>query len=104
MVSAGAMVLPPLERAIGGFCAIIGFFGVMQGRTWAPTVAALGAVGWLVGQWSFALRHGGRYRSHLALVVFDRTPLRYGRSRATTHSAVSSARWSTADTREGPRP
>ena len=38
VVSVGAMVLPPLARVIGGFCAIIGLFGVMQGRTWAPTV------------------------------------------------------------------
>ncbi|MEH6624488.1 MAG: hypothetical protein V7738_17160 [Dietzia maris] len=77
LVSAGAFILPPVARGVGGFCAIIGFFGVMQASTWAPTVAALGVVAWLVGHWSFALRHGARYRSHLALFLFDRTPLRW---------------------------
>ena len=32
--------------------------GVLQGRTWAPTVAALGLLAWFVGHWSFAVRHG----------------------------------------------
>lgn len=77
VVFAGAFVLPPVARFFGGFCAIIGFFGVVQGSTWAPTVAALGAVAWLVGHWSFALRNGARYRSHLALFLFDQTPLRW---------------------------
>lgn len=54
----GASALPPVARGAGGFCAVIGMLGVLQGRTWAPTVAALGLLAWFVGQWSFAVRHG----------------------------------------------
>lgn len=36
VVSAGAFVLPPVARFVGGFCAIIGFFGMTKGSTWAP--------------------------------------------------------------------
>lgn len=54
----GASALPPLARGVGGFCAVIGMLGALQGRTWAPTVAALGLLAWFVGQWSFAVRHG----------------------------------------------
>lgn len=46
----------------------------MQGRTWAPTVAALGALARFVGRWSFAVRNDARYRSRLARVVIDHTP------------------------------
>lgn len=53
----------------GGACAIIGLVGVMQGRTWAPTVAALGMLAWLIGHWSFAIRNVGRYRSPLECAV-----------------------------------
>ena len=58
VVAGGAVALPPLARGVGGFCAVIGLFGVMQDRTWAPTVAALGLLAWFVGHWSFAVRHG----------------------------------------------
>ena len=77
LVSAGAFVLAPLARGLGGFCAVIGVFGMTKGSTWAPTVVALGVVAWLVGHWSFALRHGAQYRSHLAMSVFHQTPLRW---------------------------
>ena len=77
VVAGGAVALPPLARGVGGFCAVIGLFGVMQGRTWAPTVAALGLLAWFVGHWSFAVRHGVHYRSRMALWVIDRTPLRW---------------------------
>ena len=56
---------------------MIGLLGVLQGRTWAPTVAALGLLAWFVGHWSFAVRHDVRYRSAMALWVIDRTPLRW---------------------------
>lgn len=58
VVAGGAVALPPLARGVGGFCAVIGLFGVMQGRTWAPMVAALGLLAWFVGHWSFAVRRG----------------------------------------------
>lgn len=77
VVTIASFLLPQLARAVGGICAVIGFFGVMQSSTWAPTVAALGAVAWLVGHWSFALRNDARYRSRLARFLFDRTPLRW---------------------------
>lgn len=77
VVSAGAFVMPPVARFLGGFCAIIGFFGVAQGSTWAATVAALGAVAWFVGHWSFAVRNDVHYRSRLARLVIDRTPLKW---------------------------
>ena len=77
VVAGGAVALPPLARGVGGFCAVIGLFGVMQGRTWAPTVAALGLLAWFVGHWSFAVRHGVHYRSRMALWVIDRTLLRW---------------------------
>lgn len=77
VVTVASMLVPPLARGIGGICAVVGAFGVMQSSTWAPTVAALGALAWLVGHCSFALRHGARYRSHLPLFLFDRTPLRW---------------------------
>ena len=51
--------------------------GMTKGSTWAQTVVALGVVAWLVGHWSFALRHGAQYRSHLAMSVFHQTPLRW---------------------------
>ena len=77
VVAAGALALPPVARGAGGFCAVIGLLGVLQGRTWAPTVAALGLLAWFVGHWSFAVRHDVRYRSAIALWVIDRTPLRW---------------------------
>ena len=77
VVAGGAVALPPLARGVGGFCAVIGMLGVVQGRTWAPTVAALGLLAWFVGHWSFAVRHGVHYRSRMALWVIDRTPLRW---------------------------
>lgn len=77
VVASGALVLPPIARGAGGLLAVIGLFGVMAGSTWAPTVAALGAVAWLVGHWSFAARHDARYRSRLARALFDETPLRW---------------------------
>ncbi|TCW19334.1 hypothetical protein [Dietzia cinnamea] len=77
VVAGGAVALPPLARGVGGFCAVIGMLGVVQGRKWAPTVAALGLLAWFVGHWSFAVRHGVHYRSRMALWVIDRTPLRW---------------------------
>ncbi|AEF42705.1 hypothetical protein [Hoyosella subflava] len=78
VVVAGAAVLaPPIARITGGFCAIIGLLGVIQDRTWAPTVAALGVLAWLIGHWSFAVRNDARYRSPLARALFDQTPLRW---------------------------
>ena len=77
VVAAGALAVPPVARGAGGFCAAIGLLGVLQGRTWAPTVAALGLLAWFVGHWSFAVRHGEHYRSTMALWVIDRTPLRW---------------------------
>ena len=77
VVAGGAVALPPLARGVGGFCAVVGMLGALQGRTWAPTVAALGLLAWFVGHWSFAVRHGVHYRSRMALWVIDRTPLRW---------------------------
>lgn len=77
VVTVGSLVAPPMARGIGGVCAIIGFFGVMQGSTWAPTVAALGALAWLVGHWSVAVRNDVRYRSRLARAAIDKTPLKW---------------------------
>lgn len=77
VVAGGALVLPPAARGVGGMCAIIGLLGVLQGRTWAPTVAALGTLAWFIGHWSFAVRNDARYRSRLARVVIDQTPLRW---------------------------
>jgi len=77
VVVVAALLAPPLARRIGGICAVIGFFGVMQSSTWAPTVAALGLLAWFVGHWSFAVRNDVHYRSRLALVVIDKTPLRW---------------------------
>ena len=77
VVALGSLLLPPVSRVVGGFCAVIGFCGVMQSSTWAPTVAALGLLAWFVGHWSFAVRNDVHYRSRLALVVIDKTPLRW---------------------------
>ena len=77
VVAGGALAMPPVARGVGGFCAVIGMLGVLQGRTWAPTVAALGLLAWFVGHWSFAVRHDVHYRSRMALWVIDRTPLRW---------------------------
>ncbi|KZO60492.1 MULTISPECIES: hypothetical protein [unclassified Dietzia] len=77
VVVVAALLAPPLARRIGGICAVIGFFGVMQSSTWAPTVAALGVLAWFVGHWTFAVRNDVHYRSRLALVVIDKTPLRW---------------------------
>lgn len=77
VVAVASLIVPPLARFIGGICAVIGFFGVTQGSSWAPTVAALGLWAWLVGHWSYALRNDVRYRSRLALWVIDKTPLRW---------------------------
>lgn len=79
VLAGSALVLPPAARGVGGTCAIIGLLAVMQDRTWAPTPrsAALGMLAWLVGRWSFAVRHDVHYRPRLAQVVLDRTPLRW---------------------------
>ena len=77
VVAGGALALPPVARGVGGFCAVVGMLGALQGRTWAPTVAALGLLAWFVGQWSFAVRHGVHYRSAMAMWVIDRAPLRW---------------------------
>lgn len=79
VVAGGALALPPVARGVGGFCAVrvIGLLGVMQSRTWGPTVAALGLLAWFVGHWSFAVRHDVHYRSRIALWVIDKTPLRW---------------------------
>ena len=58
VVAGGAVALPPLARVVGGFCTVVGMLGVVQGRTWAPTVAALELLAWFVGHWSFAVRRG----------------------------------------------
>lgn len=57
------MLAPPIARAAGEFCAIIGLLGVIQDRTWAPTIAALGVLAWSVGHWMFAARNDARYRA-----------------------------------------
>lgn len=75
IVTGGTIILSPIVRGVGGLCAIIGFFGLVAGSTWAPTVAALGVLALLVGHWSFAVRHDARYRFRLARSLFDETPL-----------------------------
>lgn len=77
VIAVGALFLPPIARTMGGFCAVIGFFGVVQSQTWAPTVMALGLLAWFVGHWSFAVRHNVHYRSRLARLVIDTTPLKW---------------------------
>lgn len=74
VVAVASLLVPPLARGIGGICAVIGFCGVVQSSSWAPTVMALGMVAWFVGHWSFAVRNDARYRSRLARVVIDQTP------------------------------
>ena len=77
VVAVASLLVPPLARGIGGICAVIGFCGVVQSSSWAPTVMALGLVAWFVGHWSFAVRIDVHYRSRLARVVIDRTLLRW---------------------------
>lgn len=77
VVDVAALLVPSLARRIGGFCAVIGFCGVVQSSTSAPAVAALGLLAWFVGHWSFAVRNDVNYRSRLALVVIEMTPLRW---------------------------
>lgn len=77
VVVVAALLVPSLARGVGGTCAVVGFFGVMQSSTWAPTVATLGVLAWLVGHWSYAVRNDVHYRSRLARVVIDKTPLRW---------------------------
>ena len=77
MVAVASLLVPPLARGIGGICAVIGFCGVVQSSSWAPTVMALGMVAWFVVHWSFAVRNDVHYRSRLARVVIDKTPLRW---------------------------
>lgn len=77
VVGIGSLILPPVARVVGGFCGVIGFFGVLQSRTWAPTVMALGLLAWFVGHWSFAVRHDVVYRTSLARLVIDKTPLKW---------------------------
>lgn len=76
-VAVSALAVPPLARKAGGICAVIGACGVMQSSTWAPTVAALGLLAWFVGHWSFAVRHDVVYRTNLARLVIDKTPLKW---------------------------
>lgn len=33
VVAGGALAVPPVARGAGGFCAVIGLLGVVQGRT-----------------------------------------------------------------------
>ncbi|QXU56351.1 hypothetical protein [Rhodococcus sp. LW-XY12] len=77
VVAVAAVLVPPLARRVGGFCEVIGFCGVLQSSSWAPTVMALGLLAWFVGHWYFAVRNDVHYRSRLALVVIDKTPLRW---------------------------
>jgi len=42
VVAVASLLVPPLARGIGGICAVIGFCGVVQSSSWAPTVMALG--------------------------------------------------------------
>lgn len=32
VVGIGSLLLPPVARVVGGFCGVIGFFGVLQSR------------------------------------------------------------------------
>lgn len=68
---------PPVGRAVGEVCFLIGMLGVMQDRTWAPIVAALGGVAWPVGHWGFAVRYEVHYRSRVARAVIVSTSLRW---------------------------
>ena len=77
VVAVASLRVPPLARGIGVICAVIGFCGVVQSSSWAPTVMALGMVAWFVGHWSFAVLNDVHYLSRLALVVIDKTPLRW---------------------------
>lgn len=77
VVAIGTLLVPPAGRVVGGLCAVIGFCGVLQSSTWAPTVMALGLVAWFVGHWSFAVRHDVVYRTNLARLVIDKTPLKW---------------------------
>lgn len=77
VMTVGSLLAPPLARRVGGFCAFIGFCGVMKSQTWAPTVLALGLLAWFVGHWSYALRNDVHYRSRLARLVIDQTPLKW---------------------------
>lgn len=77
VVAVGALVLPPVARVVGGFCGVIGLCGVLQSSTWAATVMALGLIAWFVGNWSFAVRNDVVYRTRLARLVIDKTPLKW---------------------------
>ena len=97
VVAVASLLVPPLARGIGGICAVIGFCGVVQSSSWAPTVMALGMVAWFVGHWSFTVRNDVHYRSRLARVVIDRRRCG-GRFRATGSCTAKDASRKTADT------
>lgn len=92
VVAGGALVLPPAARWVGGICGIIGLLGVLQERTWGPTVVALGLLAWLVGHWSFAVRNDARYRSRLARAVISTRRRCGGRFRSTGNYESAAAR------------
>ena len=43
VVAVASLLVPPLARGIGGICAVIGFCGVVQSSSWAPTVSSSGS-------------------------------------------------------------
>lgn len=71
--------MPQVSRKVGPFLAVTpGPSGVdIATRTWAPTVMALGLLAWFVGHWSFVVRHDVVYRTRLARLVIDKTPLKW---------------------------
>jgi len=71
-----AFLFAPVARIGAWLVLLVGWGALGKGQTWAPETIVVAVYLWLVGHWSFLVRHGGRYRSRLARAVFERTPLR----------------------------
>lgn len=76
LVTPAAYLLAPVARRLAPLVVVVGVGGLSKGQEWAPATIAFAVWVWLVGHWSYLIRHDGLYRSRLARAVFDRTPLR----------------------------
>lgn len=78
VVAGGALELPPLARAVGGFCAVIGFLsrdGKSRVGADGSGARTAGVVCRTTGPSRFDT--GVHYRSPVALWIIDKTPLRW---------------------------
>jgi|GEM_PF-2129969 len=76
LLTPGAYLLAPVARRLAPLVLVVGVGGLSKGQGWASATIAFAVWVWLVGHWSYLIRHNGLYRSRLARAVFDRTPLR----------------------------